>query len=161
MSKPRLLTLLLAWLLLALSAQRLAPGPSFFLAPAPATLVLVVPWLASLAAFEPRAVLGALRDGFDERPMDLPQERRERSRRILRGLAGLSIATGALATLAAAVGLLQELALATQPDAPEQRVLGALGSMLLAPAYGVALADFFYAPRAGACEEREGLEEVG
>lgn len=158
MSYPRLCTLLSAWLLLALAVQRLAPGPGFFLAPAPLALVLGLPLLAGLCAWEPRALLGALRDGLDRRPEDLPAERRERSRRILSSLAGASIASGLLLMLATAVAFLLEATLEPMPAEPERRTLGALGSMLLAPAYGVALAFFLYRPLAGACEEREAFE---
>jgi len=107
---------------------------------------------ASLAALEPRAVLGALRDGLDARPMDLPESG---SRRILRGLAGLSLATAMLAPLVLTIGFLHEVAIDPPAGGLGQRVLCARGSILLGPAY------FFYAPLEVACEEREGLEEVG
>lgn len=158
MPLQRALIVLLAWLVLLVLLGTLAGPMALVLDLQAAAFVLLLPWPAALIGFAPRELIQALRDGLEWAPESLPEDRRRRSARILRSLGGLAFVAGVFCGFFSFVAA-QNAAVVKEAGLSYRDFTRALGTMLLGPAYGLALRAFFYEPLADVLEA--GAPETG
>lgn len=147
MNLARSIGLVLAWLLLCFVGARAVPSASYLVDLRSAALVLLLPWVVAFAVHGAGPSVRALRDGFASSSGDLSPERRADSAAILGSLGGLSFAAGLVGLIGTFVATLHAVAASAGTAQPADFVL-ALGTMVLAPIYGLLLRSFFYDPLA-------------
>lgn len=150
----RIVSLALAWLVLALGLGSALPSLRLLLDGSTGLLVAVLPLAAVSIARSPAAVFGALAMALrDDRSLDA--QSREEGARILRSLGRAALGTGLILALLTLVGTFNAVAL-NAGKARSLETFVAMGGMALGPVYGLVAKGFLYDPLASGLEENGG-----
>ncbi len=152
MKLPKLVTLFLAWALLALVLLRFVPALGDIIELRTLLFVVGIAPVYGLAVLGAADVFGALRAGLGLGGADVPPETRARYSGALRMLGDLSLAAGVFAFFATVIATFNAMAMAGG-NASAVQVLGGASTTFLAPLYGFLLRSFVYGPMASGLAE--------